>query len=181
MTMHNHQLFKDWLFSEEPLDPQDELALQEHLRTCEQCQNQRQAWNGALHFLQSAHQVSPAQGFLNRWQERLTAQRLRRQYKWAWAFFGVAALMALAILAFLGWQAVEALRTPQDLLLFLFLRLAGWITLFNSLGDYLSIFRALFPALPVLGLVFFVGFISMISVLWLATYKRLSAVRRIVE
>jgi hypothetical protein len=73
------------------------------------------------------------------------------------------------------------LRTPHDFLLFLFLRLAGWITLFNSLGDYLSIFRALFPALPVLGLVFFVGFISMISVLWLATYKRLSAVRRIVE
>ena len=181
MTMPNHQLFKDWLFSEEQLDPQDALALQEHLRICEECQHQRQAWNGALHFLQGAHQVSPAQGFINRWQDRLTAQRLRRQNKWAWVFFGVAAAAALAILVFLGWQAVEALRTPQGLLLFLFLRLASWITLFDSLGDYLSIFRALFPALSVLGLVFFIGFISMISVIWLATYKRLSAVRRIVE
>jgi len=75
----------------------------------------------------------------------------------------------------------EALRTPQNLLLILFLRVASFITLMDSISDYLSVFRALLPGLPVVGLIFFVGFISMISVLWLATYKRLSAVRRIIE
>jgi hypothetical protein len=181
MTMLNHQPFRDWLFTEEPLDPQDALLLQEHLRTCEECQRQRQAWNGALHFLQSAREVSPAEGFLNRWQERLTAQRQRRQHKLAWVFFGVAAGLAMISLTILGWQVFEALRTPQNLLLILFLRIAGFITLMDSIGDYLSLFRALLPGLPLVGLVFFVGFISMISVLWLATYKRLSAVRRIIE
>ena len=181
MTMLNHQPFRDWLFSEEPLDPQDALLLQEHLRTCEECQRQRQAWNGALHFIQSTREVPPAEGFLNRWQERLTAQRLRKQHKLAWVFFSVAAGLAMISLAILGWQVFETLRAPQNLLLILFLRIAGFITLLNSISDYLSIFRALLPGLPVVGLVFFVGFISMISVLWLATYKRLSAVRRIIE
>jgi hypothetical protein len=181
MTMLNHQPFRDWLFSEEPLDAQDTLLLQEHLRTCEECQRQRQAWNGALHFIQNTREVSPAEGFLNRWQERLTAQRLRRQHKLAWVFFGAAAGLALITLTILGWQVFEALRAPQNLLLFLFLRVASFITIVDSISDYLSIFRALLPSLPVVGLVLFVGFISMISVLWLATYKRLSAVRRIIE
>jgi hypothetical protein len=118
---------------------------------------------------------------LNRWQERLAAQRLRRQHKLAWIFFGVAAGLALISLTVLGWQVLEAFRAPQNLLLFFLLKVAGWVTLLDSVGDYLSIFRALLPGLPVVGLVFFVGFISMISVLWLATYKRLNAVRRIIE
>jgi len=181
MTMLNHQPFRDWLFSEEPLDPQDALLLQEHLRNCEECQRQRQAGNEALHFIQITREVSPAPGFLNRWQERLAAQRLRRQHKLAWIFFGVAAGLALISLTVLGWQVLEAFRAPQNLLLFFLLKVAGWVTLLDSVGDYLSIFRALLPGLPVVGLVFFVGFISMISVLWLATYKRLNAVRRIIE
>jgi hypothetical protein len=181
MTMLNHQPFRDWLFSEESLDPKDALLLQEHLRTCEDCQRQRQAGNEALYFIQSAQEVSPAPGFLNRWQERLAAKRLRRQHKLAWVFFGVAAGLALTSLAVLGWQVLETFRAPQNLLLFFLLKVAGWVTLLDSVGDYLSVFRLLLPDLPAVGLVFFVGFISMISVLWLATYKRLSAVRRIIE
>jgi len=181
MTMLNHQPFKDWLFSEEPLNPQDALLFQEHLRTCEDCQGQRLAWNGARHLFQSTGQVDPAPGFVNRWQMRLAAQLLRKQHKLAWTFFFAAAGLALLTLAVLGWQVMEVFRAPQSLLLVLFLRLAGFVTLWNTVGDYLSLFRAMVPGLPVVGLVFFTGFISMISVLWLATYKRLISVRRIVE
>lgn len=181
MTLLNHQPFRDWLFDEEPLEPQDALALQEHLRTCEECQRQRQAWNGALHFLQSASEISPVDGFVNRWQLRLATQRERKQNKLAWAYFFAAAGLAVVSLAVLGWQVAAALQTPQNLLLMLLLKAAGWITMLSSVDDYVSVFLALLPGLPVVGLVFLVGFISMISVLWLATYKRLNAVRRIIE
>lgn len=181
MTMLNHQPFRDWLFSEEPLDPQDALQLQEHLRTCEECQCQRLAWNEAQHLIQNTGQISPTPGFVNRWQERLAVQRLQKQHKLAWVFFFMAAGLAAMSLAILGWQVMETLRAPQNLMLILFLRVASFVTLLNSVGDYLSVFRAMVPGLPVVGLVFFTGFISMISVLWLATYKRLSAVRRVVE
>lgn len=179
MTMPNHQPFKDWLFSEEPLNPSEALQLQEHLHNCEACQAQRLAWNGVQHLLQNSGQAAPAAGFTNRWQSRLAAQRLKKQHKIAWGLFFAAAGSALVTLVLLGWQVVELFRAPQNLLLIFLLRLAGFVTLINSVGDYLSVVRALIPGLPVVGLVFFTGFISMISVLWLATFKRLSAVRRI--
>ena len=181
MTMLNHQPFKDWLFSEEPLDPQDAILLQEHLRACEECKRQHLAWNGAQHSIRNAGQVAPAPGFVNRWQVRLAAQRLQKQHKLAWVFFFVAAGLAILTLAILGWQVLDVLRTPQNLLLVLFLRVAGIVTLLNSIGDYMSVFRALVPSFPVVVLIFFTGFTSMISVLWLAIYRRLRTVRRIIE
>ena len=181
MTMLNHQPFRDWLFSEESLDPQDAAQLQEHLRTCEECLRLRLAWNGTQNFLQNIGQTAPAPGFVKRFQGRLAAQRMRKQHKLAWVFFFAAAGLAIVMLSILGWQMIEAFRSPQSLLLVLFLRVAGFVTLLNSVGDYLNVFRAMLPGLPLVGLIFFTGFTSMISVLWLATYQRLRAVRRIVE
>jgi predicted anti-sigma-YlaC factor YlaD len=181
MTMPNHQPFRDWLFTEEPLSPADALLLQEHLRTCEACQKQRLAWNSVQHLLQTSGQVAPEAGFTTRWQSRLAAQRLKKQHKIAWGFFFSAAGSAFIILAVLGWLVADLVRTPQNLLLILFLRLAEFVTLVNSVGDYLSVMRVLIPSLPVVGLVFLTGFTCMISVLWLATFKRLSAARRVVE
>jgi len=180
MTMLNHQPFRDWLFSEEPLDPQAALQLQEHLHTCEECQRLRLAWNGAQYFFQNAGQTTPAPGFVNRFQERLAVQRMRKQHKLAWVFFFAAAGLATLMLTILGWQMVEAFSSPQSLLLVLFLRVAGIVTLLNSVGNYLSVFSAMIPGLPVVSLIFLTGFTSMISVLWLATYRRLRDVRRIV-
>lgn len=181
MTMLNHQPFRDWLFTEEPLNPADALLLQEHLQTCEACQKQRLAWNNVQHLLQTSEQADPEAGFTVRWQNRLAAQRLKKQHKIAWGFFFAAAGSSLIILAVLGWLAADLLRTPQNLLLIFFLRLAEFVTLINSVDDYLSVVRVLIPSLPVVGLVFFTGFICMISVLWLATFKRLSTARRVVR
>jgi hypothetical protein len=180
MTMPNHQPFRDWLFTEEPLSPANALLLQEHLRTCEACQKQRLAWNSVQHLLQSSGQVAPQAGFTTRWQSRLSAQRLKKQHRIAWGLFVAASGSALIILAVLGWLAMDLVSTPQNLLLIFFMRLAGLVTLVNSIGDYLSVVRVLIPSLPVVGLVFFTGFTCMISVLWLATFKRLSMVRRVV-
>lgn len=180
MTMLTHQPFRDWLF-EEPLDPQEERSLQEHLRTCEECQRLRQAWNGAQQLIRTSGQVSPAAGFVARWQGRLAARRLQRQRQMAWAFFFTAASLAVLMLAVLGWQLSAALRSPQTLLLLLFLRAAEAINLLNSLGSYWNVIRLLIPGLPLIGLVLFIGFISMISVLWLATYRKLLSARRIIE
>jgi hypothetical protein len=180
MTMLTHQPFRDWLF-EENLEPQEALLLQEHLRTCEECQRLRLAWNDAQHVIQNAGQVSPAAGFVNRWQGRLAAQRLQKQRKLAWAFFFAAASLAALMLAVLSWQLIEVLSTPQTLLLMVFLRVAEVINLLSAVGSYLNIIRLLVPGLSLVSLIFFIGFISMISVLWLATYRKLLTVRRIAE
>ncbi len=67
----NHRPFEDWLLEDQPLTPEQKRELQSHLRTCATCAAIAES-NLALH---SARMVSPAAGFVDRFQTRLVTQR----------------------------------------------------------------------------------------------------------
>jgi len=67
----NHRPFEDWLLQDQPLTPEQKHELQPHLRTCAACAAIAES-NLALH---SVQMVSPAAGFADRFQIRLTDQR----------------------------------------------------------------------------------------------------------
>jgi len=67
----NHLPFETWLLNEQPLAPEQQRALQLHLRECEHCAALVEV-NLALH---SVKMAEPAPGFALRFQKRLEAKR----------------------------------------------------------------------------------------------------------
>ena len=73
----DHQPFEDWLLNAETLDPRQREELNAHLQGCRACS----ALSAVDHALQTARQVEPRRGFVNRFQLRLAGnkQGLRRR------------------------------------------------------------------------------------------------------
>ena len=97
----NHQLFEEWLLTEEPLSSDQAEALASHLTTCESCRRVSAAWSEVEHLFHATTFVDPAAGFADRWQNRLAAQNLyglqKRQRRQSWAIFGITAVSAIIL------------------------------------------------------------------------------------
>jgi len=122
----NHRPFEDWLLEDQNLTNEQERELQAHLRTCTSCAAIAES-NLALH---STRTVSPAEGFVSRFEMRLAEQRKATRIR---QIIGTV-IFVLAGLAFLYWWASpfirEVMRSPAD-----------WIT--NGIGYLLFILTSL--------------------------------------
>ncbi len=77
----SHQPFEDWLFSDEPLDTQQEQTMQNHLDECERCQNLSHALDQVGEIFEFSTTPEPSPGFTQRWFERLNVAQEQRQIK----------------------------------------------------------------------------------------------------
>ena len=118
----NHRPFEDWLLEDQHLTSDQERELQAHLRTCTSCSAIAES-NLALH---STRMVSPAEGFVSRFETRLVENRKAMRIR---QIIGTT-IFVLAGLALLYWFASpfiqEVMRSPAD-----------WIT--NVVGYFLFI------------------------------------------
>jgi hypothetical protein len=116
----NHRPFEDWLLEDQRLTSDEERELQVHLRVCTSCAAIAES-NLALH---STRMVSPAEGFVSRFEMRLVENRKAMRIR---QIIGTT-IFVLAGLAFLYWLASpfiqEVMRSPAD-----------WIT--TVVGDFL--------------------------------------------
>lgn len=175
MKKLNHPPINDWLLSGEALTPDQTQQLNEHLQSCSECNQTKVALTEVKYLFHSAGQTSPAVGFTNRWQARLSYQQEARKRRNSWALFGVAAGMAFIILLFILWGALGLFNSPVVILSSL---VYLWTFSQVYVQDLAGIFRVLIrflPSVSVLSLVFFTGFCCFISVLWLVTYRKLTA------
>ncbi len=178
MTKLTHPPFNRWLLSGEPLSPEQNAILQEHLRYCPECSQLQAAWGEVQFRLHSAGEVSPVPGFVSRFQQRLALQRVKRQRRNVWVLFLGAAGMALVILSFFFWQIVGVFSSPASLLSGL-VYLWTYVFVFTErMTDVLGSAARFLPSITLFGLVFLVGFCTLMSVLWLVTYRQLTHGRR---
>jgi hypothetical protein len=174
----NHLPFKEWLLSEEPLTQEQNQVFQEHLRGCVECQQAQASWSEVNNLFQRTTQMAPAAGFTNRWQNRLAVRRAKRQrLQLGLALIG-GVVLALVLILLVSTQLFPLFQSPTQFVLMCLAQLASLFVLFSSLQTYLTVFFKSFPLIPILGLVLSVGFISLISVLWLTTYQQLVIARR---
>lgn len=174
----NHLPFKEWLLSEDPLTQEQDLAFQEHLRSCVECQQAQASWGEVNNLFRRTPQMAPADGFANRWQSRLAARQARRQYIQLGLALAAGAILALVLMLLLSAQLSSLFQSPAQFVLMCLAQLASLFVLFSSLQDYLVVFFKSFPLIPLLGLVFTVGGISFLSVLWLTACQQLVIARR---
>lgn len=106
----NHRPFEDWLLDDQPLTPEQNRDLQTHLRTCTTCAAIAES-NLALH---SARKVTPAAGFIDRFQLRLAEQRKAARVRQTIGTL-IFVIGGLGLLVWLAGPIVqEALRSPAE-------------------------------------------------------------------
>jgi len=175
----NHTPYKDWLLSDDLLSAEQTKALQEHLRTCEVCQQLEPAWSDVHTLIQKTPLVQPIPGFTDRWQFRLIAHKMQKQRHLAWMLWGVCAGIALILLGIFSTQILEILDSPGSLILVWVSRLTGVLSLYWAAQNMLGAIVEYIPAITWFGMVLGIGMVSFLSVSWLAMVRRLTIARRL--
>lgn len=174
----NHLPYKEWLLSEVPISAEQAKALQDHLRTCETCRQLEPAWGDVQALIKKAPAIDPLPGFTDRWHKRLEEHRLRKQRRLAWYIVAGVGALALVLFVIFGAQLQELLSSPGNLILLWVSRVTGVLSLYWAFENLLNGLTAQIPAFSWLMLVFGIGLLSFLSVAWLATYRKLTLVRR---
>lgn len=159
-----HQPFESWLLSVEPLMPEDERKLQEHVDNCESCRELSFAWGEIESLFRESAIEEPKPGFANRWQIRLEnlviKQNLRKQKMISWGFISLTLVVALIVLTVMVIHFFTTVQSPIQVFV-------SGITFFAGLFALLSAFQVAFiPALevifsgmpPMLWFLFFLAF-----------------------
>jgi predicted anti-sigma-YlaC factor YlaD len=176
----NHQLFEDWLLSEEPLSPEQSQDLREHLKTCKACAGLEASWQAARQIMRRSGQVAPAAGFTARWQERQEEDRRRTHNRQTFKIFSLMGVAAILTLLLLAVPAIDMLRSPEQLFLVWAYRMLSMLALADALSDtFASIVGAVFQFVPPPAWMFIFGSLSMVSVLWVVVFQQLTSPRRI--
>ncbi len=175
----NHQPFRDWLVTDDHLTPEQDQLLHEHLSECASCQQVKAVWTDVEALIQKAPSSEPQPGFSERWHAHLAAYQARRHKQRAWTSIGVLVLFMLSLLGVGIYQIGLMLQAPGIYLLPWFSHLLNLASIYFLLQQALHSFTGLAPVYAFLGVFFLVGLFSFNSVLWLATYKRLTLARRL--
>jgi len=167
----NHQPFEDWLLDDEPLTLQQERELQSHLRGCRACSGIADS-NMELH---SGRMISPAPGFADRFQPRLTAWRAAqlRQQALGTVVLVVVGVALLYVLA--GPAMLEAIRSPAAWLGGVTGMIIEVLTLASVLGRLGNILLRHVPSILTSGFKLELIFAAVaLGCLWTLTMRRLA-------
>lgn len=179
----NHQPFENWLLSEEPLSPENAGALQDHLETCDQCQELQTAWNGVIGLFQDVPVLEPELGFVTRWQERLAVERgveLSIRHRWQSIIMLIlVGNVIAALVVLLRTQFLTSFESPLELLLSGVYRIASIVTWVNALQNiFITMFRTLTSVVPVgLWALLGLGLVGS-SAVWIVSLTSLSVLPR---
>jgi len=176
----SHQPFEEWLFSDEPIESQQEQSLQDHLNQCEACQALSTALDKVNEIFISSTPPEPTDGFTQRWFERLAIAREQHQIRRTWtiifSLLGAATIITIVItllnLNTLNW-AYQLSQFIASFSLF-----AGKI---NQVWRFiLSIFDA-FPLIIPIIIILGIGLVSLISVLLITWISSLIKIYKPIE
>ncbi len=176
----NHQPFRELLGSEEPLSAEKSQALQDHLSTCNSCNQFETALREVEFAIRKVTQVEPASGFTARWQENLVEYQSHQQSRWGWVSIAATSLIATGLLVLLISQLWSLIEAPGPYLAVWLNRLVGLASLYYMIRNVTSSYSWSLPLYTFIGMFFLVGIISFMSVLWLTAYRKFSLARRVV-
>ena len=179
----NHQPFKNWMFSDEPLRPEQIKLLEAHLATCESCQSLSSAWREVGTILQSEQSIQPTINFTERWQSRLVTQNeglLYRKQRQSWWFFLIAAGLACLLLVILLAQILTSFESPMAIFLsglYLFTEAVASLTTIQGLMSILL--NTLFVIVPPAWWILLTFAICGLITIWLVSLRRVVYPRRV--
>jgi len=181
----NHQPIKNWIVSDEPLNPEQIKVLQTHLATCESCRNLSSAWLEVRTILQTVQTVQPTIDFADRWQARLAAQNeglAYRKQRQSWWFFLLTAVTAFLLFGLLLAQILTSFNSPMALFLsglYLFTETVASLTTLQGLVSILL--NTLIVIVPPTWWILLTVAICGLIIIWLVSLRRVVYPRRITQ
>lgn len=183
----NHQPYEEWLLRE-PDHLKDQLSAQEytdfqlHLEECKSCQSLSVAWRETENELRTAPIISPEPGFTNRWLVRLEQKRRQSRKQQTAVMLIVTIASALLLLSLLTFTVLPWINNPNVFIWSYLYRFTKVYSYFNTIGNIAGIlFSATARLIPISWLIFMVGIICELGVLWIVFYRILIFQRRIVQ
>jgi hypothetical protein len=175
----NHLPYEEWLLSDEPLSPEEQGQLDEHLITCESCQQIAFALQSVAIAIQETPEVMPAPGFTQRWQARQIQRRSAQRSRITWIVFVLCTVGAFAALLGLALPQVGGLPTPVEMISSLLHSTSSLLVTLQDIQDVLSaIFTHMPLAVPVLLWIIVTMSVAVWSVIWFVFIWRLPKIRR---
>ena len=176
----NHQPFREWLLSVQQLSTEQNQALQDHLSTCESCNQIESAWKEVALAIQKSPQVEPPAGFTMRWQTHLLEHQSRQKALRGWLSIGATTLIVTSLLVLLITQLWSLLQAPGPYLAVWLNRMVSVLSVYYQFQNFIGGTSWSLPVYTFVGIFFLTGIISFMSVLWLTAYRKLSLARRVV-
>lgn len=181
MENSTHLPFDEWLLSEHSISDYQQQALNEHLQSCEDCRQLKNAWGGVQSMFHAAPQVAPVPGFTSRWMQRQASENLQRQRKQAWIVLSIVSVNALVLFILIALQISSLANSPTNWLLLKAYFLSRIYTVIDFGQSFFGAISQVAFAFPLIGLFFLVGFATFLSVLWFVVYRQLTSQTRRIE
>jgi len=144
----DHKPYEAWLVADEPLLPDQENSLQEHLKTCEACRQLQASWREVEDLFGDRNILQPQPGFTDRWQlrlaEELNLERDKQQLRSTWMFLGSTTGAAFLVLVIMSIRFFSTLQYPTEAFI------SGMTLVAGGLNLTATIQKALLPLLEVL-------------------------------
>ena len=177
----NHQPYEDWLFSDEPLLPEQTRDLQSHLRMCDSCRQLSESWVDIQNLFQITPQIEPQAGFSSRWINRLAEREKQAKQRQSWIMLIITGGVATFILFLMGVNLFASVDQPIQLLLLGTNKIAEWLSIIKATNEVLSALIELVSIMiPPVWWVMFAVVISLLGLLWIYSLKQLIQPRRII-
>lgn len=174
----DHQPFKDWIFARDDLSPDQSYSLQEHLQACETCRHLDSALSAVELTFHKVPYAVPAPGFTTRTLSYVAQHQAQQQKRKGWISIGLTVLIVVSLVILLGFQVWSLAQSPGPYLAQWMHRLVSLVAVYFRIQDIFTSFSTGITPYTFLGLFLFTGIASFMSVLWLATYRKLSMARR---
>ena len=180
----DHKLYETWLVADEPLLPDQEQSLAEHLKTCETCRQLQASWQEVEGFFDEQVFYRPAPGFTQRWQlrlaEELNLEHEKQQLRSTWMFLGATTGAALLVLIILTVRFFTTLQNPTDPFISGMTLVAGLLNLTATIQKaIIPLFDVLILSVPTLWWFFLVLSTSLISLVLIFSIFRTLRTRRV--
>jgi len=180
-----HQPFENWIFSDQPLDPTDQQALDDHLKSCESCQGLQSSWNRIRGEFTASPMIKPTAGFTKRWELHLEEQRRQIRHRQSFVFLGFNIGAVVMIVLLMALLSTPMLRAPNLVFWASIYRLLPIAQVWDILQDLSIALIILFEgSWSVLSLLWFfpiLGSIFALSVFWFTSLRRLTSIRKVIE
>lgn len=169
----DHRQYEAWLLSDEPLTGNQSQNLITHLSTCEACSALDIAWREVSDRFESSSMVTPAPGFVNRWEVRLEADLAKRHRRQSWMIIGLNGFMAGILFILLAAQIFPILQSPSSMIIQATQSFGDLVSFVNVVEKvFTSLIRVLPGIIPATWWMALLASFGGLLALWIATLKQ---------
>jgi len=175
----NHLPYEDWILSDEALSPEQSSHLQAHLMSCDSCRYLSESYLDVTKLFTGSPKIKPANGFRDRWLIRLEKEELKKRQRQTLITFILTGGAALSILMILSFQLFKSFDQPMDVLIFGANILTQLLSIIFAINEITSALVELVSIMiPPIWWVVSATLVSLMSLLWLYSLKRIMLPRR---